>query len=88
MRKNTLWRHEPPEASAEEWAAVFERVVDMMPLDDEGLVVEEDELLHFVLGDAIGRCRLEAENRKPEIIGRRLDTTLRDELTRLERSSH
>lgn len=76
MAKNILWRNEPPEASAEDWAAVYERVIEMVPLDDEGDNPERDGLLRFVLDDTLGRCRLEAENRKPGILHRRLQVQL------------
>ncbi len=79
MRKHHLWRDEPPKASAEEWARAYECMIEIMPLDEEGDISEGDSLLHFILNDALNRCRLEAENRKPGILARRLDAALRED---------
>lgn len=71
MTRNTLWIQDPPKASAEDWAEVWERIIDLMPVEEEGAVVGRAQLLHFVLDDVLRRCSLEAEDRKPGILKER-----------------
>jgi hypothetical protein len=58
-------------SSAEEWAETWERLIDLLPIDDDGVVASRDELLLFVLHGAADRCMAEAESRKPGIIEER-----------------
>lgn len=69
MAENNLWVNEPPEASAEAWAEVWSQVVGLMPSEEGDNVTERDRLLGFVLGEALRRCAVEAENRKSGILG-------------------
>ncbi len=68
MTREGLWTQEPPVASAEAWGEAWGRLIDLLPLDENGAVLERDRLLYFCLFDAVHRAGLEAENRKPGIL--------------------
>lgn len=69
---NFLWIDEPPEASAGDWAEVWSQIVDLMPPGDEEDKTEDNRLLDFVLGEALRRCAVEAEDRESGILGERV----------------
>ncbi len=78
MEDKRLWIHDPPEGSAEDWARVYEALIELAGrLVPEDLhVPESNQLPLFALQDVIERCGHEAERRDPGITQRRLRTDL------------
>lgn len=76
MTRNILWIEDPPEASAEAWAEVWTRINEFMPAEAEDEANEKDQLLSFVLGDALRRCAVEAEDRETGILDERVQADI------------
>ena len=85
MAENTLWIEEPPEASADTWAEVWSHVAGLMPADEED-DSERDKLLSFVLGEALRRCAVEAEERKSGILGEKVQADIESTRAWIERA--
>jgi hypothetical protein len=81
-----LWRDEPPEASAVEWARAYETVQAFSNslYDDDVKLIAGNELKNFILEDTLQRCWTEAERREPGIIGKRLQHSLENLRAHLE----
>jgi DNA-binding NarL/FixJ family response regulator len=47
---------------------VWARLIDLLPLGEDGAVLERDQLLYFVLHDAVYRAGVEADNRLAGIL--------------------
>ncbi|MGF1472275.1 MAG: hypothetical protein ACFB50_11115 [Rubrobacteraceae bacterium] len=86
MERHELWIDDPPEASAEVWSAVWSRVTGLMTPDEDD-ASEEDQLLDFVLGEALRRCAFEAEERESGILGDQVQTDIESTRAWIERSS-
>ena len=84
MVTKKLWLHEPPDALSAAWAEAFDALVDLLPLDEDGNIPERQQILAFVLNDAITRCAEEARRRDPRALDKRLTRQLAEEKARID----
>lgn len=85
MTRDVLWIEEPPNTPAETWAEVWSQIAGLMPADEDD-TSEGDRLLGFVLGEALRRCAVEAEDRKSGILGEQVRADIESTRAWIERT--